>query len=339
MALWLGGVAGAQGDAPRVDLTGCLVTEREFTRAFGVTAGTVVDVGDGLVILVDAAAGPSGRAQAYALTGLVEPELSTHVGRRIRLSGQAEGAASSGAGLRPAGRTEVAGKPPAGAVGVTPDGSPAHEPGDALAVPEDPSATRKPRDGTPPATLLDLPRVRVTTYAVQEGRCGVPDPPRLATTGAPSAQTPVPGPGDFNVPGQPVRVFGCVVPNDAAGGSREGLLLVDAVVTAAGTGGAAGAVPGSPPAGSGSGTVGTAGTDARTASVAQPQGFVLTGEVGSLGTHLGKRVEITGTIVPLETAPGSPAPAAAPRESAAHPSAPERALRVSGFRPTAGACR
>jgi len=144
-------------------------------------------------------------------------------------------------------------------------------------------------------------------------------------------------------------------------GSAIGLALTKATLTTK-DGAAVGAVPrsavpGSLPAGSGSGTTSQPVTGGRTSTPIVDQAFWLAGgRAGELSSLLGKRVEVIGTVDALQASnPGtlatpsadagqSPArrsptastPASAP--AVAHPSAPSRAITVNAFRVLSESC-
>jgi len=170
------------------------------------------------------------------------------------------------------------------------------------------------------------------------------------------------------VPGAPpdVTAIGCVAqqPDTASApptgheqGAATGLSITRATVKSKdGSNPAApprSAVPGSVPAGSGSGT--TAGSPAaRGASTTIEQSLWLVGaKSAELTRFVGQRVEVVGTIdTRLDTNAGTPritdAGAAAARRSStapadppatAHPSAPTRALAVTSFRVLGEACQ
>ena len=106
------------------------------------------------------------------------------------------------------------------------------------------------------------------------------------------------------------------------------------------------AVPGSRPAGSGSGTTSDSVATKGAAATAEQSLWVVGAKSAELTRFVGKRVEVVGVIdARLESNPGTPrvtdAGAAAPRRSVtappeppatAHPSAPTRAISVTSFR-------
>jgi hypothetical protein len=146
-------------------------------------------------------------------------------------------------------------------------------------------------------------------------------------------------------------------PDDAAApatgheqAAAKGLTLTRATVPTRGSAPRS-AVPGSQPAGIGTGTTDRATT--RGAAVDAEQSFWIVGaKAAEMLRFLGRRVEVTGTLDErLAANPGrqsvtdagsaaarraATAPPEAP--SAAHPSAPTRAISVSAFRVLAGAC-
>ena len=155
-------------------------------------------------------------------------------------------------------------------------------------------------------------------------------------------------------PPPPITAVGCIaqVPDNAAApptgheqAAAKGLTLTRATTRGADT--AKSAVPGSLPAGSGSGT--TDGNTSRAARV--EQSFWLVGaKAPELLRFVGKRAEISGTIDEklaanpggVTDAGGSAArrAATAPPEppATAHPSAPTRAISVSTFRVLGETC-
>ncbi len=117
------------------------------------------------------------------------------------------------------------------------------------------------------------------------------------------------------------------------------------------------AVPGSLPAGTGSGTTSHPVAGGRASMPIVEQAFWLAGgRAGELSSLLGKRVEVVGTVDAIQASnPGTPAaasgdagqsaarrsptastPASAP--AVAHPSAPSRAVTVNAFRVLSESC-
>ena len=149
--------------------------------------------------------------------------------------------------------------------------------------------------------------------------------PRLAV----SAQKPADEPA-----GDRVTLAGCVARQTGAGtantaptaGTAAGpLLLTRVVAPAAGPG--QGAVPGTAPTGSDTGTIGARAKP--DPGDANERSYELTGaSIAGLDEHVGKRVEIIGTLV--ESKPVS--------ADTAHPSSPRGRVTVVSFRPLGGAC-
>lgn len=131
-----------------------------------------------------------------------------------------------------------------------------------------------------------------------------------------------------------VTLAGCVARQTGAGtantaaatGAGSGpLLLTRVVAPQAGPG--QGAVPGTAPTGSDTGTIGARAKP--DPGDANERSYELTGtSTAGLDEHVGKRVEIIGTLV--ESRPVS--------ADTAHPSSPRGRVRVMSFRPLGGAC-
>jgi len=131
-----------------------------------------------------------------------------------------------------------------------------------------------------------------------------------------------------------VTLAGCVARQTGAGtantaaaaGTAAGPLLLTRVVEpAAGPG--QGAVPGTAPTVSDTGTIGARASQP-TPAIGNERSYELTGTTDGLDEHVGKRVEITGTLV--ESKPAS--------ADTAHPSSPRGRVTVMSFRPLGGAC-
>ena len=331
-----------------ISASGCLVREAEYAARYGLSRGRETARDDlGQLVLVMADRAPNQRAAdgvgmtsshvatAYVVTGVRERELVAYAGTRVDLDGVVEARAPRG--------TTGTGTPSAsGAVGVTPDGSPAHEPGDAA------PGTASSDDGSAPAlpvAIQDFPRLNVSTVRPLGHACALPSSAvapevpssastQVASSAAVSANNPATWPR--------LTVVGCVVREpDPVGPSGFVLALRRATVRPpAGSRPGQGAVPGSLPSGSGSGTVGLP-ADSR--AQVEEQGFALTGYDASLAEHVGRRVEVAGLLVPINAASGGPAPVAGTRAdvsttAAAHQSAPQRQLRVQSFRPVGSGC-
>lgn len=320
-----------------VSVTGCLLDERTYAAARGlakVGSGT----GPQLVLVPDAAGRPAGDSRkAYALTGLKEAELASKVGTHVELTGVVEPADAtipSGANQPP-----TRGRTPGGAVGVTPEGGAAHEPGDALGGAPALAPTAPARPDPTPISIGDLARLNVQSSRSRGGSC--PLPTADAAPAAPKAATVASTQTAPRAPAAtPVEVTGCLRRSTEAGGN--GFVLDDAVVSVAQP--RVSAVPGSSPSGSGSGTVaataptGTTGSDARAT-------FTLLGSGDLLGTHVGQRVKVAGTVdearrdreeLPVRSDTGLRGEVSTPQEG--HPSAQARELRVRTVTEAGGRC-
>ncbi len=132
-----------------------------------------------------------------------------------------------------------------------------------------------------------------------------------------------------------VTLAGCVARQTGAGtantaaaeGTAAGPLLLTRVVEpAAGPG--QGAVPGTAPTVTDTGTIGARASQP-TPGIGNERSYELTGtSTAGLDEHVGKRVEIIGTLV--ESKPAS--------ANTAHPSSPRGRVTVMSFRPLGGAC-
>jgi hypothetical protein len=317
--------------ASSTTLVGCLVDEREYANAYGLAPGPrSSDATRQLVIVADGGA-------AYALVGPEESKLSADVHRRVSLEGIIEqGVVISTAEPDPQPDSTPT---PTGAVGVTEDGSPAHEPTDAVATIRDGGRARRPNERA--ASVSELDRINVGTARVLGDKCGEslaqapsPDPvvvSAVSVTRVPSSRS------------APVTatLIGCLVRRDADGTPVSDGLTLLATPRDDRTFLTRSAVPGSLPSGGGSGTVGTSGSIPR-----EPIAYRLTGELNGLSRYVGQRMEITGVTDPA-TAPATrsadsaaTAPTRAERSvETAHPTAVEHTLQVTSFRTAAGVCR
>jgi hypothetical protein len=106
-------------------ITGCIQSESDYRRSQdagkGGVAGTGVGAGNEYVLInasasTSSAATPTGTsgtaAMAYELTGAGEGQASSHVGKRVELTGKLKAAETTASGSPTGGAT--AGKPPAG---------------------------------------------------------------------------------------------------------------------------------------------------------------------------------------------------------------------------------
>jgi hypothetical protein len=199
--------------------------------------------------------------------------------------------------------------------------------------------------------LGDLPRLRIDSIRVVGGRCGIeaaapPAPVTPSETAAPSreaaAGADTRGRGDATRAAD-VTVIGCLVRQpdptaaSAARDTNDSLALVQAALDTDSRAVGASAVPGSLPAGSGSGTVaqrsaGTTGT--QTSELA----FRVVSPPPDLVKLVGQRVRIVGTInsAPQREANTSDQPG---RVTTAHRSVPSQQLVVISFTANRGNCR
>jgi hypothetical protein len=323
-----------------VTLLGCLVDEREFANAYGLAVPQrSAGVGRQLVIVVDGGRGSSGTTSpsVYALTGPEENRLSSDVHRRVSLEGVIEPGTVVALDA-PEPLADIA-PTPTGAVGVTQDGSPAHEPTDAVVSARDGARARRPDER--PASTSELDRINVTAARALGESCGesfvqtaIPEP---ALVNAVSA-TRVPSTGATRAT---ATLTGCLVRRDDDGSAPSDSLILLAAPRDDRSFLTRGAVPGSLPSGGGSGTVGTSGAVAR-----ELVAYRLTGEVSGLTRYVGQRIEATGIADPVEarvtqradTAATEPARAEGSADTA-HPTAVHHTLEVTSFRTAAGVCR
>jgi hypothetical protein len=325
-----------QSAAPEtVSITGCLLTEAQYAQAHGLArdaASANGAVTSQLVVVLD------GVTHAYAVTGPGETRLASDVGHRVALEGVIEPAVVRNATEGQGGGGDSA-LTPAGAVGVTDAGSPAHEPSDATGGlrPRVVSPATSPSDRI--AAIDDLVRINVSSARRIDGTCSAiaarqaSTPARVATgtSGAGPAPSGSPAPNSRSSGSADVTVTlaGCLeLRDDSATDSKTYLALTDArpVERVPRTGSA---VPGSLPAGSGSGTVGTTGV-ARGDAVAESRAYRLSGQESALTAYVGRRVEVTGRIDSDESRSN--------RETA-HTSAPEQRVGVTSFQSIGGSCR
>ena len=325
-----------------------------------------------------APAGPDGNAPALLLTdaasgrpllnvsGLREPELAQHVGRRVEITGAVELPRTTPVLTTAEGVVTgsiASERPPA--AGVTPDGAAAHEPSDAVADSVAAARVAEPsRISDPSYFIALLPGLRAAAFRVVEGGCASPAegastvraqvmPPAPAVAAAPRqqlAQRPAM---------ERVTVRGCLVRQTPGGtaltpqqSSTDALVVADAsFVSEPVDDGARGAVPGSVPSDAGSGTVpktaataGQAPVDAATTSF---QLVMTDAQRGTLAARVGERVEITGELQPDPDArPDAPAAQAHPHPGraqaapadVAHVSTPTRQLTIVSFRAVGGTC-
>lgn len=346
-----GARAGQPDPAPAGPLAaaGCLIPEREYASARGLSISPASSRDTSQLVLVIESPDTASRGNAqrsshvtsvYVLTGRREAELGSHVHSRVELSGTLDAIP----GARPVSSPAAPPTPPAsGNAGVTPDGSPAHEPGDAAVATRREASAGAVRDVI---ALDDLPRLNVTAVKTTGTACSMPQASSMTAAVSPSRAAdaqpePVSAPAATPVASLPqLTVTGCVLREDETDRQQARLVLRHASVRPVALG-TAGAVPGSPPSGSGSGTINAVPVDQR--SDPAESAYVLEGYEPSLTRELPRRVEITGRVLPASSAARTqpPAPGAraeAPASAVAHPSAPEQRLQVLSFRPVAGSC-
>lgn len=326
-----------------VSVTGCLLDERTYAAARGLArVPDGLTSGPQLVLVPDNGGGRTPDdvpAQlVYALTGLNEAKLSPKVGTRVELTGVVEpGERTIPAGANQAPRRGIT---PGGPVGVTPDGSPAHEQGDAVggAPALEPTAAATP--AATPISLGDLTRLNVQSSRSRGGSCSMPVAAAAPAVVRPSGSQPAESAAPRVAAATVVEVTGCVRRSTDGDGDR--FVLDDVSVSVADQ--RASAVPGSSPSGSGSGTVpATAATPTGTAGSNAGIAFTLVGSGDQLKPHVDRRVRVTGTI---DNAPGSgdlvplrsetAVRGEVPRSDVAHPSAQE--LRVRTITEAGGGC-
>jgi hypothetical protein len=244
-----------------------------------------------------------------------------------------------------------------GAVGVTPDGSAAHEPSDALSATVPAGSVARPPRGEEREEVVDaLPALNAASYRPIDGDCAMPPSRAAAGDSRVTAQvTALPPPSQTpraqqaTAVTQPVTVRGCLARQTASGtalspqaGTSDALVLTKAAfgnaAPAVATGGGerdSGTIPR---------PVGTSGAaDAATLTFAL---HLQASQRQQLMGHVGEQVELVG-IVAEEPAAGAAAEAGgaviagraeAPKPDPAHPSAPARAITVSSFRAVGGTC-
>jgi hypothetical protein len=286
---------GAPGgrDKP-VTTAGCLATEADFVRANGMRP-TVPGVDlSSQVVIIDAS------GAVYSVNGTRERDLLTQVGSRVEVSGTLE-SWSSDVSLERLPED-------------VPLGAPAHELSDAATA----------RVEGPVLTPPSLPRINVRSFHAMDGECAPLFRNAPARNAAAESETPVRRLASSGAPvADRVRIQGCVL-RDPSGSDR--LVLGQAVVRRPDVA-AAGAVPGSTPSGTGSGTTPAPRT---VSAIGAMQSFYLIGQDKLTAALLGSRAEILGTLAAAETAP--------PARGTAHPSAPVRELTVETVRSIGGAC-
>ena len=276
-----------------VTTVGCLATEADFVRANGMRPSIPgVDLSSQVVIIAASGA-------VFSVNGTRERDLLTRVGSQVEVSGTLEGWTSDTSLERVPEDVPLGG---------------AHEPSDAPVA----------RVEGPVLTPPSLPRINVRSFRAVDGECtplvrNTPDRNAARDDERPTRRIPA-----SSTPAvERVRVQGCVL-RDPSGSER--LVLSQATIRRPdyATGGA---VPGSAPSGTGSGTtpaprvVGASGA---------AQSFYLLGQETLTVPLLGSRAEVLGTLGADDAAAG--------RGATGHPSAPVRALTVESVRSIGGAC-
>jgi hypothetical protein len=366
---------GSAAPAPRqsgaITVAGCIVPDADYAAA----TGSPPAVGDKTAAPVHLVLTTGDVSEAaYSLTGTREPEVAQYVGRRVEITGSLEqvrvaAPAPATGGAANAGRV-AGGRPPSGASGVTPAGSPAHEPGDGLSGTASTTggAPEKAAPARPGPSSDTLPRVNVTSFRALEGECGElraseTTAPRPGSS-RPQAETPAARPALDSTPRSEQRIsaIGCLVRQTSAGAalSAQDVAADDLVLTGATlapTPAVRSAVPGSSPSGSGSGTIPPAASAAQNPPAGE-RSFALrvpgTEDRAALTKYVGQRIEITATVDDTgagsrrtdsasaspstgEAAAGTSGRAETP-SPAAHPSAPVQRVTVASFRPVGGSC-
>jgi len=316
----------AQDPAARVTVAGCLVEEREYAGARGLARTATSDQSTTQLVVIqdlpsNGVTAADGRATVYALTGPRENALAAGSHHRVVLEGVIErGLSGAPAPQPPAADSALT---PTGAVGVTADGGPAHEPTDAANETRVAARTRLPDERA--VSVSELDRINVTTARVLDDTCALPRMPMATAESRPvDAGQSSPAATSVTTPPKSVStITGCLVRRDADDSSTSGVLTLLAYPRDERPFLTRGAVPGSFPSGSGSGTVGTAGA---AAGNAEPIAYRVTGEDSALAGYVGQRVEVTGVVDPTAG-------------DTAHPSATRRAIQVTSFRAVSGSCR
>jgi hypothetical protein len=349
----------ADRSAAATTLAGCIVDEAAFAQMTGLGSRAAPGDQGAQLVLMDRAAGDAALEASYALTGTRERELLEHMHTRVEVTGTVEGVSRVPSNVRP---VQPDASLPSGATGVTPQGSPAHEPSDAVHPRPDAPATdatdataaaaAAPPNAAPSALIGvgDLPRLNVVSFRVIGGPCGS-RPPNVASgeteAAVPStasrarrAEAPDRQPASSTeFPRGPVTVVGCLLRQPAGEGraadaaarpSDSFIMTRAAMVGAAVLADARSAVPGSLPAGSGSGTVRASRPADRVTEATLA--FVLEGATPELAALAGKGVSIVGTIRATEER--------ATDRPSAHSTAPTGTLVVESFKADdGGVCR
>lgn len=340
----------SQETGESVTVVACVLREDDLSRRIGPAAEPTIQI-----LLTDVASG----RPSHALTGTREADLAPHVGRRVRITGTVEQPRLAAA---PA---DVPRDPDAGGAREPSRAGDPHEPTTTVLGPDRVGGDRPRQSAVDDPTYLIaiLPRVNAASFTLVEGACATPPGPP-ATTGAAVAGRDEPPPPRLAfvspAPTPPLTAIGCLARHTSNGPvltaqddlSRDEFVLTGASVSAPSPLPGAGAVPGSTPTGEGSGTISASATPRAAGADAVRFAFALVvndEDVAALTKHVGKRVEVVGSVE--ETAPqrtDRSADASRPAgtrgrveipPASAHPAAPMRRLAVASVTAIGGACR
>ena len=344
-------------------VVGCVARSADYVRT------TAAADGAAQLLLTDVRSG----TPTYNVTGRREQELMSLVGQRVEITGTLERARTTPVVTTAEGA--VTGsvnseRPPA--AGVTPDGAAAHEPSDALAATVPTGRVSTPARVSDSAYLVaTLPGLNAASLRRVAGACPPPPEDRsqpAAATATAGEQRPI-SPAPLQQPAraerlEPITARGCLVRQTPGGTAltpqsspADVLVLANASLIAAPATVTRGAVPGSTPGDSGSGTVPAAAATSGQAPVdAGTMAFTLSLASGDMRElvqkHVGDRVEVTGMLVassgnetasqgsraaPPVDAAGAGRVQVAPVE-VAHVSTPARGIAVTAIRALGGAC-
>jgi hypothetical protein len=313
-----------------VSLAGCVLTELDYARTSGLAPTR--DSAESRFVLLEGSI-------AYSLTGRAASGLGKHVNNGVEIVGVVENVQPRAPAVANGGGTEPSNS---GSSGVTPQGSPAHEPGDATSGAGNVAPTNNADALSPPGRPIatrELPRINVSAVRALDVRCAETPPAPTATLPPASTDAKVGAPDAAAVTApvtETITATGCLISQPDSGRSarngareRDGeLVLTKATVAAARRDGSS-AVPGSPPSSSDTGTVGTT-RQSSPPSVSEEVGFRLSAVPADLANHLGRRVQIVGTVTHGEVL--------SQKADVAHTSAATLTLMVESFRPIAGSC-
>jgi hypothetical protein len=341
-----------------ITVTACVIREADYTRSTSPPATP----SPSQLLLADA---DSGRA-TYSLTGTRESELLRYVGQRVEITGTLERPRTTPVLTAVDGtRTGSVNSAAAGAAGVTPEGGAAHEPSDAVAATIRAGQVNEPAPASsdPAYQVATLPRLNAASARSVSGTCAQLPRQEVRPVVASNAQQSAPAATPVGVAApKPQMVRGCLARQTAGGTALspqvdpgDSLVLVSASLVSAQPAPIVSAVPGSVPAGAGSGTVpNTAGTTGTAPVDAGKLTFALTvaaGRRAELAGHVGQRIEVVGIVDEagggarqhgdaVEQRRGVSADGTRPGlADTAHPSAPTQRMAVSSFRALGGECR